>query len=202
MKLYYSPGACSQAVHIVLNEGGFSFDKEQVDLASKKTASGGDYTKVNPNGYVPALALDGGETLTEAAVILGYLADQVPDRKLAPASGSMARYRLQEKLNFITTELHKNYGPLFNPSMPEEWRGQVKATLARRLDYIAGQLEGKQYLMGDDFTVADAYLFTILGWSKMLKVDLSPWPVLSSYTSRIAERPAVQAALKAEGLIG
>lgn len=202
MKLYYSPGACSQAVHIILNEGGFSFDREQVDLASKKTASGGDYTKINPNGYVPALVLDNGETLTEAVVILGYLADQVPDQKLAPASGSMARYHLQEKLNFLTTELHKNYGPLFNPKIPEEWRVQVNKTLAQRLGYIAGQLEGKQYLMGDDFTVADAYLFTILSWSKMLKVDLSPWPVLSSYTSRVAERPAVQAALKAEGLIG
>ena len=120
MKLYYSPGACSQAVHIIPNEGGFSFDKKQVDLASKETGSGDNYTKINPNGYVPALTLDNGETLTEAAVILGYLADQVPDRKLAPASGSMERYHLQEKLNFLTTELHKNYGPLFNPKMPEE----------------------------------------------------------------------------------
>jgi|SRR5690606_6047766 len=201
MKLYYSPGACSMAVHIVLIEGGFSFDKEQVDLATKKTADGTDYTSINPNGYVPALALNNGEVLTEAAVILAYLADQVPERKLAPAAGSMERYRLQEKLNFITTELHKGFGSLFNPAMPEEWREQVKQGLGKRLDYIAGQLQGRQYLLGDEFSIADAYLFTILGWSKLTKVDLSPWPVLVEYSARIAGRPAVQAAMKAEGLI-
>lgn len=201
MKLYYSPGACSMAVHIVLIEGGFSFDKEQVDLATKKTADGTDFTSINPNGYVPALALNNGEVLTEAAVILAYLADQVPERKLAPAAGSMERYRLQEKLNFITTELHKGFGSLFNPAMPEEWREQVKQGLGKRLDYIAGQLQGRQYLLGDEFSIADAYLFTILGWSKLTKVDLSPWPVLVEYSARIAGRPAVQAAMKAEGLI-
>lgn len=202
MKLYYSPGACSLAVHIILNEGGFSFDKEQVDLATKKTASGGDYTAVNANGYVPALELNNGEVLTEAVVILGYLADQVPERKLAPETGSMARYRLQEKLNFITTELHKSYGSMFNPAMPDEWKAQVKQGLGRRLGYIAGVLEGKQYLMGDGFTIADAYLFTVLSWSDRLGVDLSAWPVLGSYSSRVAERPAVQAAMRAEGLHG
>lgn len=201
MKLYYSPGACSMAVHIVLNEGGFSYDTEQVDLATKKTASGADFTKVNPHGYVPALELNNGEVLTEAAVILAYLADQVPERKLAPATGGMERYRLQEKLNFITTELHKGFGSLFNPAMPEEWRDQVKQGLGKRLDYIAGQLQGRQYLLGDEFSIADAYLFTILGWSKLVKVDLSPWPVLADYSARIAQRPAVQAAMKAEGLI-
>ena len=201
MKLYYSPGACSMAVHIVLIEGGFSFDKEQVDLATKKTADGTDFTSINPNGYVPALALNNGEVLTEAAVILAYLADQVPERKLAPAAGSMERYRLQEKLNFITTELHKGFGSLFNPAMPEEWREQVKQGLGKRLAYIAGQLENRQYLLGDEFSIADAYLFTILGWSKLTKVDLSPWPVLVDYSARIAQRPAVQAAMKAEGLI-
>ena len=201
MKLYYSPGACSMAVHIVLIEGGFSFDKEQVDLATKKTADGTDFTSINPNGYVPALALNNGEVLTEAAVILAYLADQVPERKLAPAAGSMERYRLQEKLNFITTELHKGFGSLFNPAMPEEWREQVKQGLGKRLDYIAGQLQGRQCLLGDEFSIADAYLFTILGWSKLVKVDLSPWPVLADYSARIAQRPAVQAAMKAEGLI-
>lgn len=201
MKLYYSPGACSMAVHIILNEGGFSYDTEQVDLASKTTASGADYTTVNPNGYVPALELNNGEVLTEAAVILGYLADQVSDKGLAPAVGSMERYRLQEKLNFITTELHKGFGSLFNPGMPEEWRGQVKQGLGKRLEYIAGQLQGKQYLLGEQFSIADAYLFTILGWSKLVKVDLSTWPVLADYSARVAERPAVQAAMKAEGLI-
>lgn len=202
MKLYYSPGACSMAVHITLNEGDFSFDKEQVDLATKKTASGADFTAINPNGYVPALQLNNGEVLTEAAVVLAYLADQAPERKLAPATGSMERYRLQEKLNFITTELHKGFGSLFNPAMPEDWRVQVKEGLGKRLDYIAGQLKDKQYLMGEQFSIADAYLFTILGWSKLVKVDLSPWPVLASYTARIAERPSVQAAMKAEGLTG
>lgn len=202
MKLYYSPGACSMAVHITLNEGDFSFDKEQVDLATKKTASGADFTAINPNGYVPALQLNNGEVLTEAAVILAYLADQAPERKLAPATGSMERYRLQEKLNFITTELHKGFGSLFNPAMPDDWRVQVKEGLGKRLDYIARQLKDKQYLMGEQFSIADAYLFTILGWSKLVKVDLSPWPVLASYTARIAERPSVQAAMKAEGLTG
>lgn len=201
MKLYYSPGACSMAVHIVLNEGGFSFDKEQVDLASKKTASGADFTAINPNGYVPALMLDNGEVLTEAVVILAWLADQAPERRLAPAAGSMERYRLQEKLNFLTTELHKGVGSLFNPRMPEDWRTQVKAGLGKRLDYIAGLLQDRQYLMGDEFSIADAYLFTILGWSGLVKLDLSPWPVLASYSARIAERPAVQATMKAEGLI-
>lgn len=201
MKLYYSPGACSMAVHIVLNKGGFSFDKEQVDLASKKTASGADFTAINPNGYVPALMLDNGEVLTEAVVILAWLADQAPERRLAPAAGSMERYRLQEKLNFLTTELHKGVGSLFNPRMPEDWRTQVKAGLGKRLDYIAGLLQDRQYLMGDEFSIADAYLFTILGWSGLVKLDLSPWPVLASYSARIAERPAVQATMKAEGLI-
>ncbi|MFA5677162.1 MAG: glutathione transferase GstA [Pseudomonas sp.] len=202
MKLYYSPGACSMAVHIVLNEGEFTFDLEQVDLATKKTASGGDFTAVNPNGYVPALELDTGETLTEAIVILGYLADQVPERNLAPAAGSMAHYRLQETLNFLSTELHKGFGSLFKPAMPDDWRQQVKAGLGKRLDVIARQLEGRQYLMGDEFSIADAYLFTILGWSGPVKMDLSPWPVLASYSARIAGRPAVQATMKAEGLIG
>lgn len=200
MKLYYSPGACSLAIHIALNEGGFSFEKEQVDLASKKTASGGDFTAINPNGYVPALELDNGEVLTEVAVILGYLADQVPERQLAPALGGMERYRLQEKLNFITTELHKGYGSLFHPAMPEDWKGQVKQGLGRRLGYIAAQLEGKSYLMGDNFSIADAYLYTVLSWSGLLKVDLSPWPILGNYAQRVAERPAVQAAMQAEGL--
>ena len=202
MKLYYSPGACSMAVHIVLNEGGFSYDTEQVDLASKKTAGGADFTSINPNGYVPALELDNGEVLTEAAVILGYLADQVPERKLAPAAGSMARYRLQEKLNFITTELHKGFGSLFNPAMPEDWREQVKKGLGKRLDYMAGQLGNGKYLLGEQFSIADAYLFTILGWSRLVGVDLTPWSVLADYTARVAERPAVQAAMKAEGLLG
>lgn len=201
MKLYYTPGACSMAVHIVLNEAGLSFDKEQVDLATKKTANGADFTAINSHGYVPALELDNGEVLTEVAVIMGYLADQVPERKLAPAAGSLEHYRMQETLNFLATEVHKGMASQFNPNMPEDWKAQVKKLLSRRLDVLARQLEGKQYLMGEQFTIADAYLFTILGWSTIVKFDLATWPVLTSYRARVAERPAVQATLKAEGLV-
>jgi glutathione S-transferase len=200
MKLYYSPGACSLSPHIVLNEGGFSFEKEKVDLATKKTESGGDYTAINPNGYVPALVLKDGEVLTEGSAIIQYLADRVPEKKLAPPADTMERYRLQEWLNFISTELHKSFVPLFNPKAPEEWKKQMKELLARRFNYVSKKLDGKQYLMGDTFTSADAYLFTVLGWGQWVAVDLSPWPVLTSYLGRVAARPAVHATLKAEGL--
>ena len=155
MKLYYSPGACSLSSHIVLNEGGFSFETEKVDLATKKTESGGDYTAINPNGYVPALVLEDGEVLTEGAAIIQYLADRVPEKKLTPPADTMERYRLQEWLNFISTELHKAFAPLFNPNAPEEWKTQMKDLLARRFDYVSKKLDGKQYLMGDTFTSAD-----------------------------------------------
>ncbi|AFM32574.1 MULTISPECIES: glutathione transferase GstA [Pseudomonadaceae] len=201
MKLYYSPGACSLSPHIVLNEGGFSFETEKVDLATKKTESGGDYTAINPNGYVPALVLKDGEVLTEGSAIIQYLADRVPEKKLTPPADTMERYRLQEWLNFISTELHKAFAPLFNPNAPEEWKTQMKDLLARRFDYVSKKLDGKQYLMGDTFTSADAYLFTVLGWGQWAAVDLSPWPVLTSYVSRVAARPAVHATLKAEGLV-
>lgn len=201
MKLYYSPGACSLSPHIVLNEGGFSFETEKVDLATKKTESGGDYTAINPNGYVPALVLKDGEVLTEGSAIIQYLADRVPEKKLAPLADTMERYRLQEWLNFISTELHKAFAPLFNPNAPEEWKTQMKDLLARRFDYVSKKLDGKQYLMGDTFTSADAYLFTVLGWGQWVAVDLSPWPVLTSYVSRVAARAAVHATLKAEGLV-
>lgn len=201
MKLYYSPGACSLSPHIVLNEGGFSFETEKVDLATKKTESGGDYTAINPNGYVPALVLKDGEVLTEVSAIIQYLADRVPEKKLAPLADTMERYRLQEWLNFISTELHKAFAPLFNPNAPEEWKTQMKDLLARRFDYVSKKLDGKQYLMGDTFTSADAYLFTVLGWGQWVAVDLSPWPVLTSYVSRVAARAAVHATLKAEGLV-
>lgn len=202
MKLHYVPGACSLAAHIVLNEGGFSFEKEKVDLATKKTETGQDFLAINPTGYVPALVLGDGQVLTEAAVIVQYLADSVPEKKLAPAAGSMERYRLQEWLNFISTELHKSFGALFNPTTPEEWKSSVKQLLARRFDHVSERLDGKRYLMGDTFTVADAYLFTVLGWGQWVSFDLSPWPVLTSYLGRVADRAAVQATLKAEGLAG
>ncbi|PJJ06693.1 glutathione S-transferase [Janthinobacterium sp. 67] len=202
MKLYYVPGACSLAAHIVLNEGGFSFEKEKVDLATRKTEAGLDFTAINPKGYVPALKLADGQVLTEVAALVQYLADCVPEKQLAPAAGSMERYRLQEWLNFISTELHKSFGVLFNPKAPEEWKAGVKDVLARRFEHVSTRLDGKRYLMGDAFSVADAYLFTVLGWGQWVAVDLTPWPVLTGYLARVADRAAVQATLRAEGPAG
>ncbi|MHB0888565.1 glutathione transferase GstA [Acidithiobacillus sp.] len=201
MKLYYSPGACSLSPHIILNEGGFSFDQEKVDLTSKKTETDADYTAVNPDGYVPALVLDDGQVLTEGPAIIQYLADRVPEKKLAPPMGSIERYRLMQWLNFISTELHKGFSPLFNPQAPEEWKTVATAQLARRLSTISRQLEGKEWLLGDGFTVADAYLFTVLGWGRYVGIDMERWPVLKAYQGRVFMRPAVQSALKAEGLL-
>lgn len=201
MKLYYSPGACSLSPHIVLEEGIFLYENERVDLASGKTETGADYRTINPNGYVPALLLDDGQVLTEGPAIVQYLADRAPETRLAPPVGSMERYRLMEWLNFISTELHKSFGTLFNPQAPEAWKDLVKTQLARRFDYVNSRLDGKVWLMGDDFTVVDAYLFTVLGWGNYVGVDLAPWPNLIAYQGRVAARPAVQAALKAEGLI-
>ena len=201
MKLYYKAGACSLSPHIVLREAGLDFELERVDLASKKTGSGGDYFGVNPKGYVPALALDDGQLLTEGPAIVQYLADLVPEKRLAPPAGTMERVRLQEWLNFIATELHKGFSPLYNPRAPEEWKGVARELLAKRIALVAERLTGQDYLMGDDFTVADAYLFTVLNWAGFAKVDLSPWPVLGAYQARVAARPAVRAALQAEGLI-
>jgi len=202
MKLYYSSGACSLSPHIVLEEGGFNYETERVDFATGNTGTGDDYRTINPNGYVPALLLDDGEILTEGPAIVQYLADRVPEKRLAPPAGSMERYRLQEWLNFISTELHKGFGALFNPQAPDVWKNLVKAQLVRRFDHVSNRLDGNSWLMGDDFTVADAYLFTVLGWSKYVGVDLAPWPKLVDYQSRVAARPAVQAVLKAEGMTG
>ncbi len=201
MKLYYSPGACSLSPHIVLNEGGFTYDTERVDLATGTTETGADYKTINPNGYVPALRLEDGQVLTEGPTIVQYLADRVPEKRLAPPAGTMERYRLMEWLNFISTELHKGFGALFNPKAPEDWKDIVRAQLIRRIEYASQRLEGKTYIMGDDFTVADAYLFTVLGWGKYVEIEISPWPTLTAYLGRVAARPAVQAALKAEGLV-
>lgn len=200
MKLYYSPGACSLSPHIVLREAGFTPELVRVDLKSKKTEAGDDYFAINPNGYVPTLMLDDGKVLTEGPAIVQYLADQVPDRKLAPANGSFERYRLQSLLNFITAELHKTFGVFFNPTAGEDWKQSARALLKRRLGYVDSLLAEGPYAMGEQFTVADAYLFTILSWSKHLQVDLSPWPRLGEYLQRIASRPAVQEAMRAEGL--
>lgn len=201
MKLYFAPGACSMAPHIILRGADFAFDLEKVDLASKRTAGGKNYLQVNPKGYVPALELDDGEILTEVPVLLQYLADQKPEAHLAPRAGTMERYRLMEWLNFVTSEIHKQFGPLFNPKITPEWKDNQLSRLAQRFDYLEPRLDSRPYLMGDQFTVADAYLFTVLNWSNFLNVDLGKWPKLKDYLARVAARPAVQQTMKAEGLI-
>ncbi len=201
MKLYFYPGACSMAVHIVLREAGIRPELEKVDLGTHKTASGKDYYAINPKGYVPALELDDGEILTEVGVCLQYVADQAPQSGLAPKAGTMERYRLMEWLNFISTEVHKSFGPLFNPAITPEARQKQIDTLGGKFDYLAKRLSVSQYLTGNSYTAADAYLFTILGWAGFLKVDLSKWPALKEYSGRVAERPAVKEAMKAEGLL-
>jgi glutathione S-transferase len=200
MKLYFAAGACSMAPHIVLREAAYTFDLESVDLATKQTASGEDYTRINPKGYVPALRLDNGEILTEVAVVLQYLADQKPESGLAPKTGTMERYRLMEWLNFVSSEIHKQFGPLFNPKITPEWKANQLDLLGRRFDYLTERLNGRPYLMGDQFTVVDAYLFTALNWSPLFKVDLGKWPRLKDYIARVAARPAVHEAMSAEGL--
>jgi glutathione S-transferase len=200
MKLYYKPGACSLSPRIVLHEAGIAFDSEKVDLGTKVTETGADFRATNPNGYVPALLLDSGEVLTEGPAIVQYLADQAPEKRLAPPAGSIARYQLVALLNFIATELHKSFSPLFRPDTPEQTRQTARDNLARRFDAVAAQLKNGPYLMGQDFTVADAYLFTVLRWTVPMQVDLSRWPVLGAYMDRVASRPSVQAALREEGL--
>ena len=200
MKLYYSPGACSLSPHIALREAGIPFEVEKVNLKVKRTETGIDYDTINPKSYVPALVMNNGELLTEGPAIVQYLADLAPAKKLAPSAGTLERYRLQEWLNFISTEIHKSFGMLFNPKVPEEMRNAVKARLVKRLGYAATALEGKDYLLGGTFSVADAYLFTMLRWAHPIGIDLSPWPGLKEYFNRVAARPAVISAMKAEGL--
>lgn len=201
MKLYYTPGACSLAPHIVLRETGQPVELEKVNLGKKVTAGGKDYRQINPKGSVPALELDDGQVLTEVAVLVQYIADRKPDAGLAPKSGTLERYRLMEWLNFISSEVHKTFGPLFNPAAATEWKEAQVKLLAVRFDYLAEKLAGRPYLMGDRFTVADAYLFTVLNWTAFAKIDLEPWPVLREFMARVAARPAVTEAMKAEGLI-
>lgn len=201
MKLYFAPGACSLSPHIVLREAGAVFDLEQVDNRAKKTKSGDDFWQINGKGQVPALVTDDGQLLTEGPVIVQYIADTNPAASLIPPAGSFERYRVQEWLNFITSELHKSYSPLFRPTTPDAYKPVVREYLANRLGYVDKQLEGRPYLTGDKFTVADAYMFVVLNWSKRLDVDLSPWPNLTAFVERVAARPKVQEALRAEGLI-
>jgi glutathione S-transferase len=198
-KLYYSPGACSLSPHIVLREAGLPFTPVMASTKTHQLADGTDYYTINPKGYVPLLELDNGQRLSEGPAIVQYIADQVPASGLAPANGTLERYRLQEWLNFITSELHKGYSPLFNPAMPEEAKALCKAKLADRYKWVDSQLEGKAYLMGDGFTVADAYLFTVTRWAAFVKVDLAGLKNLEAYMARVNARPAVQAALEAEG---
>src|ERR1700681_767212 len=200
MKLYFSPGACSLSPHIVLRETGAKFELEQVDNKEKKTKSGQDYWAINPKGQVPVLALDSGEQLTEGPVIVQYIADLKPASGLAPAAGTMERYRVQEWLNFITSELHKSFGPIFRPTTPDAYKTISKENLGKRFDWLDKQLSGKQYLMGNQFSVADAYLYTVLRWTSRIGIDLAKWPNLKAYVDRVGARPKVQEALKAEGL--
>lgn len=198
MKLYFSLGACSFAPHIVLQELGVSFDTEAVDLGTKVTKSGGDYRAVNPKGYVPALVLDDGAVLTEAAAVLQYLADQKPEAKLAAPWGSMERYRLTEMMTFISSELHKGFSPLFNPKSPAETKAMTVDTLGVRIGWVDKMLEGRSFLMGEQFTIADAYLFTVLGWSRYVNIDLKTWPNVAAFMERVGARPSVQAARATE----
>ena len=200
MKLYYSPGACSLSPHIVLCEAGLDFTIEKVNLRTKETESGRDFSAINPKGYVPALELDGGEVLTEGPAIVQYVADLVPEKKLVPPAGTLARTRVQEWLNFIGTELHKNFTPLFNPASTDDIRNAAQANIARRLPIAATALDAHPYLIGDSFSVADAYLFTVLSWTGFVKVDITPWPSLAAFVERMKARPGVHAALAAEGL--
>ncbi|MDH4555992.1 glutathione transferase GstA [Pseudomonas sp. BN417] len=200
MKLFYTPGACSLAVHIILREIGQPFGLEKVDLGGHKTASGDDYYRFNAKGYVPLLELDNGQTLTEGPVINQYLCDQAGRADLMPAAGTLMRYRVMEWQSFITSELHKSFGALFNPVLDDRAKAVFAGTAHKRLQWVSEQLRGRQYLTGDDFTAADAYLFTVAGWSGHVGMDLTDCPELQAFQGRVAARPAVQEALKAEGL--
>lgn len=203
MKLYYSPGACSLAAHIALREAERTFELERVDLRSHRTSTGANFLQINPKGYVPALQLDGpGSTvLTENVAILSYIADLVPQSGLAPPAGTFARYHLLEQLAFVSTELHKQFGPLFAPDTPPPTAERARAKIGERFRYLAGELVDRGFLMGETFTVADCYLFAILRWCERFDLDLTLWPNLDDYFHRVAARPAVHAALDAEGLV-
>jgi glutathione S-transferase len=201
MKLFYSPGACSLSPHIALEESGLPYEAILAPTKTKVLPDGSDYRKVNPLGYVPYLINNDGQGLAEGPAIVQFIADQAPEKKLAPANGTWARYQLQSLLNFIGTEIHKGFGPLFNPATPDEVKAAAKERLAGRLKWIDEQLAGKDYLMGAQFTVADGYLFTVTNWAKPMNIDLTPYANLQAFRARVAARPAVQKAMKDEGLI-
>jgi glutathione S-transferase len=201
MKLYYSPGACSLSPHIVLREAGLPFELVLASTKTHKLQDGTDYYTINPKGYVPLLELDNGERLTEGPAIVQYIADQAAGKNLAPPNGTLPRYRVQEWLNFITSELHKGMGVLFNPAMPDEAKNVMRAKVTDRLKWVDTQLAGKPYLTGEAFGVADAYLFTVTNWTKFVAIDISGMPELTAYMARVAARPAVKEAMTAEGLL-
>jgi glutathione S-transferase len=201
MKLYYSPGVCSLSPHIVLREAGFPVELKRVDMQSKAVEGGGDYREVNPKGYVPALELENGDVLTEGPAIVQYIADLKPELRLAPPNGTLERYRLQEMLTFIGTEIHKFFTPFHYKAASEDWRGIAKGRLTQRFNFLNKHLENKDYLLGSQFTVADAYLFTTLTWTPRAGFDRSQWPSLDQYHNRVAARPKVQEAMRAERLI-
>ena len=204
MRLYYVPGACSLSPHIVLREAGLPFELDKVSFATRKTESGADFNAINSKGQVPTLQLDNGEILTEGAVIVQYIADRKPESGLVPPAGSPERYRVQEWLNYIGSELHKSFGPMFNPKTPDAYKEMIKERLTKQFDWLNQHFAKSQYLAGSKFTVADAYAFTVIGWSRSPKValDLARWPNLKAYMERVGARPKVQEAMKAEGLTG
>jgi len=201
MQLYFSPGACSLASHIALREAGLPFDLKRTDVKTKKLEDGSDYLAVNSKGAVPALRLDDGQVLTEGPAILQYIADQKPDSRLAPKSGTLERYRLQEWLNFITSEIHKGFSPLFNPAVDVKVKEYTTQNLEKKFDWLNTQLAGRKFLTGDNFTIADAYLFVVVNWSNFVGIDLARWPALKEFQARVAARPQVQEAMTTEGLI-
>ncbi len=201
MKLYYSNGACSLSPHIVLRESGLPFTLVRASTKTHALDDGTDYYTINPKGSVPLLELDNGERLTEGPAIVQYIADQVPDKKLAPANGTFARYRAQEWLNFITSEIHKTYSPLFRPTTPDEFKTIARENLRKKYEYVDAQLAGKNYLMGDQFSIPDAYLFTVTNWAGAVGLDLSAFKNLGAFMDRMRARPAVQEAFQAEGLV-
>ena len=201
MKLYFSPGACSLSPHIALLEAGLAFTTERVDLRNKLTAGGADYLAINPKGSVPALQFADGTVLTEGPAVVQYIADQAPGKQLAPAAGTTEHYQMLEWLNFIGTELHKNFGVFFNMAASEEAKAGARALLTKRFAYVALMLEGRDYLVGECFSVADGYLFTVANWAPMVHFDLAPWPAVQAFQARIGARPAVQQAMRDEGLL-
>jgi glutathione S-transferase len=201
MKLYYFPAACSQASNIALREAGLKFELVKVDRHTKKTADGLDFNEVNPKGYVPTLKLDSGEVLTENVAVLQYIADRNPAAKLAPPAGTMERYHLMEWLSFINSEVHKNFTPMFNKEAPEDAKQYARKNLITRLKYLHGAMGSRNFLMGEQFTVADCYLFAVLSWGSYVNLDIGQWPQLKRYVERVGERPLVIEALKSEGLV-